>query len=157
MLMSVSVEAEPLGVGHEAGAVVVLVALAAARPQLVGVGLAVEDVHAVAALGRAARADEELAAVLHVVLQRRQARSVRLADPAREAAAQGHAVVADQVHGVQHVTLAHRHAPLTLLALGVPAAVAVDEGQPRPVLRGQERDEGVLAGRGAALLLAQDD
>ena len=66
-------------------------------------------------------------------------------------------MVADQVHGVQHVALAHRHALLALLAYGVPATVAVYEGQPRPVLRSQKRDEGVLTGRGAALLLAQDD
>ena len=157
MVMSVAVEAESFGVGDEARAVVVFVALAAARPQLVGVGLAVQDVHAVAALGCAPRAGEELTAVLYIVLQRRQARRVRLADPAREAAAEGGPMVADQVHGVQHVALAHRHALLALLAHGVPATVAVYEGQPRPVLRGQERDEGVLTGRGAALLLAQDD
>lgn len=128
VLVAMAVEAEQLGVGDEGGTVVVLVTLTATRPQLVGVGLAVEDVHAVATLGRAARAGEQLAAVLHVVVQSRQARRIRLADPAREAAADSGLVVADQVHGVQHVPLTHLHPLLPLLALLVDRAVAVDEG-----------------------------
>lgn len=71
MVMSVAMEAESLGVVDEAWAVVVFIALAAARTQLVGVGLAVQDVHAVAAFGCAPCAGEELSAVLYIVLQRR--------------------------------------------------------------------------------------
>lgn len=153
----VLLEAQPLRVGHQPRAVVLLVSLAAARPQLVGAGLAVEDVNAVAAAQGALGAVEELGAVLHVVLQRRQARRVRLADPSRQPAADGRSVVTDASHGLQHLSLAHLYSRLPHLAQLMAAAVAVDEGQSRSVRSGQQRHQRLLARRRAVRVLAVDD
>lgn len=153
----VLLEAQPLRVGHQPRAVVLLVSLAAARPQLVGAGLAVEDVNAVAAAQGALGAVEEFGAVLHVVLQRRQAWRVRLADPSRQPAADGRSVVTDASHSLQHLPLAHLYSRLPHLAQLMPAAVAVDEGQSRSVSSGQQRHQRLLARRRAVRVLAVDD
>lgn len=136
------VEAEAGHIGADAGAVVLLLAVTAARVQLGRLLLSAQDGDAVVAAVRALLAVEHGAAVAVVVVQGRGTQGVGGADPLRDATAHDRLVPI----GDEHVRAADLHLALRLLAELVCADA---RHEVLTLLSGSEGNEGVLAGLGA--------
>ena len=140
----VAVKAQPLCVVLQSLAVVVLRAVTPARLEFPRVGLAVQDRQAVVAARGALVAGQQLHAVPGVVLQRRQARRVRLADPLGQGAAHHGVLVVQTAHGAEDVCGTNLHPSLPSLAELLSAAVAVYERQARLVFCGKQGQKRML-------------